>query len=48
MERVLITPHVSAAGADSARRSMVIAAENLRRYVAGEPMLSIVSVERGY
>jgi len=22
--------------------------ENLRRYVAGEPMLSVVDVERGY
>jgi hypothetical protein len=22
--------------------------ENLRRYVAGEPMLSVVDIERGY
>lgn len=48
MENVLITPHISAAGFDSSRRSMIIAAENLRRYVAGEPMLNVVDLKRGY
>ncbi|NND69031.1 MAG: D-2-hydroxyacid dehydrogenase [Halioglobus sp.] len=48
MERVLITPHVSAAGADSMRRSAVIAAENLRRYVAGEKLLNEVDLAKGY
>jgi phosphoglycerate dehydrogenase-like enzyme len=48
MPNVIITPHVSAAGPDSARRSRVIAVENLRRYVAGEPLLNIVNMSRGY
>lgn len=48
MENVIITPHISAAGFDSSRRSMVIAAENLRRYVAGEPLLNVVDLKRGY
>ncbi len=48
MERVLITPHVSAAGADSTHRSAVIAAENLRRYVAGEKLLNEVDLRKGY
>jgi len=48
MENVIITPHISAAGVDSSRRTMIIAAENLRRYVAGEPMLNVVNLQRGY
>lgn len=48
MPNVLITPHVSAAGADSPQRTMTIAVENLRRYVAGEPMLNVVDMGKGY
>lgn len=48
MNNVIITPHISAAGFDSSRRSMTIAAENLRRYVAGEPLLNVVDLKRGY
>ena len=48
MHNVIITPHVSAAGAESTRRSTVIAVENLRRYVAGEPLLNVVDIGRGY
>jgi phosphoglycerate dehydrogenase-like enzyme len=48
MPNVIITPHVSAAGADSAKRSTVIAVENLRRYVAGEPLLNVVDMSAGY
>jgi phosphoglycerate dehydrogenase-like enzyme len=48
MDNVLITPHSSAAGSDSLRRGMVIAVENLRRYVAGEPLLNLVNMEAGY
>jgi len=48
MDNVLITPHTSSAGADSSLRSQIIAVENLRRYVAGEPMLNVVDIERGY
>ncbi len=48
MDNVIITPHVAATGGDSAQRSMTIAVENLRRYVAGEPLLNVVDIERGY
>lgn len=48
MPNVIITPHISAAGSDSLRRGTVIAAENLRRYVAGEPLLNQVDMQAGY
>jgi phosphoglycerate dehydrogenase-like enzyme len=45
---VIITPHVSA-GSDAGREDRwLIARENLRRYVEGEPLLSVVDVQRGY
>jgi phosphoglycerate dehydrogenase-like enzyme len=45
---LLITPHISAntAVAEQARNAVLL--ENLRRYVAGEPMLSVVDISRGY
>jgi phosphoglycerate dehydrogenase-like enzyme len=48
LPNVLITPHVSSAGDDSPQRTMIIAVENLRRYVAGEPMLNVVDMAKGY
>jgi phosphoglycerate dehydrogenase-like enzyme len=48
LPRVIITPHVSGYTplADDTRTAIL--RENLRRYVAGEAMLSVVDVERGY
>jgi phosphoglycerate dehydrogenase-like enzyme len=48
LPRVIITPHVAAMSAETFQRIMALVAENLRRYVAGEPLLSLVDVERGY
>jgi phosphoglycerate dehydrogenase-like enzyme len=48
MPKVIITPHVSAAGGDSPERTMIIAVENLRRYAAGEAMLNVVDMDKGY
>ncbi|MEM1111386.1 MAG: D-2-hydroxyacid dehydrogenase [Pseudomonadota bacterium] len=48
MDNVIITPHTSSEGAESNHRSRVIAIENLRRYVAGDPLLNVVDVRRGY
>jgi len=45
---VIITPHVAAGSDRRIERLWIVMRENLRRYVAGEPMLSVVSVERGY
>lgn len=46
--RVLITPHTAGRSDRSRDRLFLLIQENLRRYVAGEPMLSVVDIERGY
>jgi phosphoglycerate dehydrogenase-like enzyme len=48
MQNVILTPHVSAQSDVDDGLRLAIAAENLRRYVAGERMLSVVDVARGY
>ena len=48
MPRVIITPHISARTRASGERRWLLVRENLRRYVAGEPMLSEVDLGRGY
>jgi phosphoglycerate dehydrogenase-like enzyme len=48
MSNVIITPHVSAASDLGNAARFAVARENLRRYVAGERMLSVVDLERGY
>lgn len=45
---VIITPHVSTDSDIGSERHWQVARENLRRYVAGERMLSVVDVKRGY
>jgi phosphoglycerate dehydrogenase-like enzyme len=45
---VIITPHVSADTAVSAGQRNQVLIENLRRYTAGEPMISVVDIDRGY
>lgn len=47
MPNVIITPHVSWAGADRRYHAMLLR-ENLRRYLAGEALLNVVDPERGY
>jgi phosphoglycerate dehydrogenase-like enzyme len=39
---LLITPHVGASSPEFARRSLNVAADELRRYMAGEPLLNVV------
>jgi phosphoglycerate dehydrogenase-like enzyme len=48
MPNVIITPHVAAGSDLRSERLWVVLRENLRRYVAGEPMLSVVDPARGY
>jgi phosphoglycerate dehydrogenase-like enzyme len=45
---VLITPHVSADTSVTTQQRTALLRENLRRYSAGEPMLAVVDLERGY
>jgi phosphoglycerate dehydrogenase-like enzyme len=48
LPNVIITPHVSAATAMADSQRTLLLRENLRRYAAGEALLAVVDVERGY
>ena len=48
MEQVIISPHVSGFTPRYDDLASDLFAENLRRYVAGEPLLNLVDRERGY
>jgi phosphoglycerate dehydrogenase-like enzyme len=48
LPNVVITPHVAAETDEGRWRRWIVYRENLRRYVAGEPMLNVVDVTRGY
>jgi len=45
---LLITPHTSSFNDAGRDRFWIVLRENLRRYVAGEPMLSVVDIAQGY
>lgn len=45
---VVITPHVAGSSKIKIDRMWAVLRENVRRYVAGEKMLSVVNVEQGY
>ena len=46
--RVIITPHTAGRSDRSRERLFLLVQENLRRYVAGEALYSVVDIERGY
>jgi len=48
MDQVIITPHVAAESDAQVQRYWILISENLRRYVAGEALLNVVDVQRGY
>ncbi len=48
LPNVILSPHVSGFTLEYDGRAMALFAENLRRYVAGEPLLNVVDVSRGY
>lgn len=48
MQNVILTPHVSTQSDLGNEARSVIVIENLRRYVAGEKMLSVVDAGKGY
>ena len=45
---LIITPHVANDSDLGYNAQIAVVQENLRRYIAGEPMLSVVDVSRGY
>lgn len=48
MENVYITPHYSGSHPGYNQRAARIFLENLRRYLAGEPMMNVVDKDEGY
>ncbi|MDX1499293.1 MAG: D-2-hydroxyacid dehydrogenase [Woeseiaceae bacterium] len=48
LPNVLITPHVAAETDEGRWRRWAVYVENLRRWVAGDRMLNVVDLERGY
>ena len=48
LPNVIITPHIAGSSVEAVERQRTLVRENIRRYVAGEPMLSVVDVGRGY
>lgn len=48
LPNVIVTPHVAATSDRVFSRIYLLAQENLRRYVRGEPLLSVVDPARGY
>lgn len=48
MDNVILSPHVSGFTPHYDDRVTDLFAENLRRYLAGEPLLNVVNRERGY
>ena len=48
MENVLITPHIAGLTERMWERHYSVFAENLRRFLRGEPLASVVDKGRGY
>jgi phosphoglycerate dehydrogenase-like enzyme len=47
MPNVIITPHIAWYG-NNRERQITLARENIRRFIAGDPLLNVVDPERGY
>ena len=48
MENVLLTPHISGGTPRYMERAVDLFCDNLRRYLAGEPLRNVVDPGRGY
>ncbi len=48
MENVIVTPHISGGTELYFQRAVDLFCENLRRYLASEPLINLVDPERGY
>ena len=45
---VIITPHIAGFSAQFNQRANALFIENLKRYLAGEPLLNPIDLEKGY
>ncbi len=48
LPNVILTPHISGFSTHYDERAMELFAENLKRYLAGEPLLNPIDLEKGY
>ena len=48
LDNLLITPHTAATSDKMLERHYALIQENLRRYLAGEPLLGLVDKQVGY
>ncbi len=48
LPNVIACPHIAGFSRHYVARAMTLFAENMRRYIAGEPLLNMVQKERGY
>jgi D-2-hydroxyacid dehydrogenase (NADP+) len=48
LDSVIVTPHISGGTPRYMERAVVLFCDNLRRYVAGEPLRNVVDPARGY
>ena len=47
-ENVIITPHIAGRSDQDAGRMMGTIKENVRRFVAGKPLINVVDKQKGY
>ena len=48
LENVIVTPHISGGTPRYMERAVELFCDNLRRYLAGEPLRNVVDPARGY
>ena len=48
MRNVIITPHIATSSDFRGDRTLVLVAENVRRYIRGDALLSVVDLAAGY
>ncbi|TET95738.1 MAG: D-2-hydroxyacid dehydrogenase [Dehalococcoidia bacterium] len=48
MDNVILTPHISGGTPVYMERAVALFCDNLRRYLAGEPLRNVVDLQRGY
>jgi phosphoglycerate dehydrogenase-like enzyme len=48
MENVIITPHAAGGSPNRMDRVVGLFCDNLRRFLAGDPLLSVIDKEKGY
>ena len=48
MENVIITPHIATSSDFRNERTLTLVAENVRRYMRGDKLLSVVDLKQGY